>query len=708
MNLKNLFNPKSIAIVGASPEEGKVGNVIAKNILNLGYSGQVYLVNPKHPEVLGKKCYPSLFEVDQAVDLAIIAIPAKFVVQEIEKNADKIKNYAIISAGFSETSEEGVEREGTLKKIAGEKSLNILGPNCLGFIIPNLKLNASFAGGMPQDGNISFVTQSGALAVGIMDIAEKKDIRFSSLISIGNKMQISESEILEYLANDEKTKVIGMYLEGIKDGLEFIKIAGEVSKKKPIVILKAGQTEKAQKAIASHTGALAGSDEIISAVFEKCGIIRAQNLQEFFDFINIASLTEPPKNGSVAVITNAGGPGVLATDAFRGKNLKLAEIGDKVKNNFRKFLPQESSLSNPIDLLGDAKEDRYDKALKIIGKDVTIGSVIAILTPQDQTPVAKIARKIINFKKKSDKNITTIFIGGKRVEKAVKKIKESGIPNFEYPDQAISALDLYCRWDDYQRKNVQNSPETNLYTRNLNNFPEEKAKPVSVGEINGERKNKVSEIVNKALSGERKALYFSEASRVMNLYGMKTANFLEYGENLNFENISFPAVAKVDSDKVLHKTDKKGLVLGIKNKEDLEKAVDELKSNFPGKKIIIQPELPRTTELILGIKRDAIFGPVIAYGLGGIYTEIFKMVDFLIPPSDVSGIKDGLLRGKIRFLFSETRGQKPYNLEEISEVIHELSLFAIENPEVLEVDVNPLLIYNDGKDAQAVDLKIII
>lgn len=685
MSLENLFNPKSIAIVGASEEEGKVGNVIAKNILNLGYLGEIFLVNPKYDRLFERECYKNLNEVEKSVDLAIISIPAKFVEQEIEKNADKIKNYVIISAGFSETGEEGKEREEAIKKIADEKELNILGPNCLGFIIPGLKLNASFAGGMPKEGNIAFVSQSGALAVGIMDIAEKEDIRFSNIISIGNKMDIDESKILEYLADDEKTKVIGMYLEGIKNGAQFMKAASEVSAKKPIVILKAGKTEKSQKAISSHTGALAGSDDITSAVFEKCGIIRAENLGEFFDVLNLVSQTEIPPNENVAIITNAGGPGVLATDAFLERSLRLGEIDEKTKNSFRKFLPAESSLENPIDMLGDAREDRYDKTLKVLKKDKNIGSIISVLTPQDQTPVAKIARKIINFKKKTGKNISTVFIGGKRVEKSVKKLRESDIPNFKYPDQAVTALNSYYKWSRERNETAKN-----------------------VEQIDIERKNKASEIIAKAKSSGRKALYFEEAEKIMKMYGIKPADFWEYREDFNLESVKFPVVIKVDSDKVLHKTDRKGLILDIKNSEELKSAAEEMKNNFGGERIIIQPMLKRQTELILGIKKDAIFGPVIIYGLGGIYTEVLHRVDFLVPPLEIEEIKKRLEKSKIKFLFSETRGQKAYDIDEMAKIILGISQFALENEEVNEFDINPLLVYNNGEKAVAVDIKIII
>jgi len=393
MNLEKLFNPRSIAIVGASQEAGKVGNVIAKNILELGYTGEAYCVNPKYENIFGKKYYKKLSEIKEEIDLAIIAIPARFVVEEIQENAKKIKNYVIISAGFAEISLEGKAREDELRKIAQDNNLNILGPNCLGFIIPQLKLNASFAGGMPEAGSVAFVTQSGALAVALADLAKKEKIGFSGIFSIGNKMNISETAMLEYLEKDENTKVIGMYLEGIKNGVDFIKTAGRVSQKKPIVILKAGKTERAQKAISSHTGALAGSDEIINAVFEKSGIIRAQDMKEFLGLLEIISLTNIPRNKEIAIITNAGGLGVLVTDAFKDKKIKLAEISEKTKNNLKKFLPEESSVSNPIDVLGDADEKRYAKTLDMLRKE-DISTIICLLTPQDQTPVKKIARKI--------------------------------------------------------------------------------------------------------------------------------------------------------------------------------------------------------------------------------------------------------------------------------------------------------------------------
>jgi acetate---CoA ligase (ADP-forming) len=463
--------------------------------------------------------------------------------------------------------------------------------------------------------------------------------------------------------------------------------ATRVSQAKPVVILKAGKTEKSQKVISSHTGALAGSDEIISAVFEKTGIIRAENLEEFFDLISLVSFSDVPKNNQIAVITNAGGPGVLATDAFRGKNIKLLEISEKTKTRLREYLPAEGSLENPVDLLGDAKEDRYKKALEIISKETNPGGIIVILTPQDQTPIEKITSKIISFKKKTDSNIVTSFVGGEKIKKSLKKLRENGILNFSFPERAVSSLDKYYSW------------KTETMAENL------------VMEVNEERKEKVAEIIDGARHDGRTALFFSESRQIMEMYGIKVASNLDIlPDDLEFGKMEFryPVVIKVDSDKVLHKTDKKGLMLGIKNPEELRRAFGEMRHNFPGERLIVQPMLPRQTEMIVGIKYDEIFGPVVVCGLGGIYTEVFRLADFFVLPLGLEEIKTRLLGGRTGFLFRETRGQKLYDCLELANIILAIAQFASETGGVKGFDINPLLIYNNGEKALAVDIKIII
>lgn len=686
MDLEKLFNPKSIAIVGATDEKGKVGNSVCENILNLGYAGNVFLVNPKHEELLDKKCYHELSEIEEEIDLAIIVIPAKFVTEVIRKSSDKVKNFVIISAGFSETGTEGSEREKELLKIAEENNLNILGPNCLGFIVPGLKLNASFAGGIPKSGNISFISQSGALISAILDISKSENFGFSNVISIGNKMQIGESDLFEYLAQDPETKVIGMYLEGIKDGKKFQELAGKLSRSKPLVILKAGKTEKAKRAISSHTGALAGSENIIQALFKKSGVISAENFDEFLSLVKLISLTDAPEDEKVVAITNAGGAGVLTTDAFSKKEMGLSEVPEEIKNELREFLPKESSVENPIDLLGDAQEDRYEKTFEAAEK-MKANSIICVLTPQENTPVEKIADKIIEFRNRTSKKIISVFLGGEKIKESLEKLSEAGISNFSSPEKAVNTLDKYYLWN-LLRKNPEENYEINKRGTS-------------------ERKGMVSRIFEKARQENRKVLFFSEAKEIMDVYSIKTVNFQEINPKSNLE-IDFPLVIKVDSEKVLHKTDKEGVIVNIRNEKDLRLAYEKISSNFPREKIILQPMEKIKTELIMGIKKDETVGPVVVFGLGGIYTEIFKMVDFIITPASLEEIKKIILKSPIKFLFQENRGQSPYNADEISQILFNLSLLAAENQEIKELDINPLLIYNDRSPALAVDVKIII
>ncbi len=685
-HIDTLFNPESIAIIGASAEEGKVGNVIAKNLLNPGYQGEVFLVNPKYPELLGKKCYKNLQEIHKKIDLVIISVPSKLVNAIVEEGSDTAKNFVIISSGFSETGQEGREKERELLRTAEKKNLRILGPNCLGFIHPSACLNASFAGGMPPLGNVALISQSGALAVAMMDSAKKEGMGFSRVVSIGNKMQLDEVEMLRYFGQDKKTKVIAMYLEGIQRGKEFMEAARSVDK--PIILLKAGKTEKSRKAIASHTGSLAGSDEIISEVCKKTGIVRADTLEDFFNCITLVSQSRVPANNNVAIITNAGGPGVLTTDSFLGKSAQLVEFSDTLKAQLKEFLPEEASVENPVDLLGDAKEDRYAMSLDAMVNNSEAGSVVCILTPQDQTPVEKIAEIIAVCKKNTDKIIAASFIGGERVENARGALAASGVPHFNFPHQAVDAIEKYYTWNITQSEKVNNSEKY---------ISEEK------------RKESARQITQKAVSEHRNALLFSEAKEIMRMYDIPVIGHysLDVKEKIPAK-IKFPVVVKVDSATVLHKTDKQGVILNVKNNAALREAVEKIRGNFPGEHVVIQPMMEKNIELIAGIKRDEVFGPVILYGLGGIYAELFRKVEYIIPFEPLESIEKKIKNGQFGFLFHGARSQKPYRSRNIAKILYGLQAVALELEEITELDINPLLIYNDEQDDVAVDVKIII
>lgn len=688
-NLEKLFDPQNIAIVGASDREGSVGNAITKNLLNLGYEGEVFLVNPKYAELMGKKCYQGLNEIEKEIDLAIIVIPAAFVNETI-KNSSNVKNFIVISAGFSEIGKDGRIREFDLMQIAEEKNINILGPNCLGLISPKLKLNASFASGLPEEGGVSLISQSGALVVAMLDMAQKKHIKFSQVISVGNKMQLDENELIEYLAEDEKTKIIALYLEGIKDGQKFIELASRVSKIKPIIILKAGRSEKSQQAIASHTGSLAGSDEIMDIAFDKAGIIRAESLEDFFVLITLVSNFKNFTGKECAIITNAGGPGVLATDDFKNKEIKLKDFSMWTREELKKILPLESSIENPIDLLGDADADRYKKTLELLEKE-NVNSVLCIMTAQDQTPTKEIAQVLVDFAKESEKNIIPVFIGGEKIIEAVKVLENNNVPNFEFPKKVIDALDRIVKKNSFIEIDAA----------------EQVAKKETLMEKIFGRKEE--EIIQQALKEKRKALLFGEAGDLVKKYNIPVIDFinLDPGKEVDTIPFDFPVVLKVDSEDVLHKTEKRGLILGIENQDELRENIGEMKNNFPKENLIIQPMVSYQAELILGLKRDSVFGSVIVFGLGGIYTEIFKMVDFLILPLSKAEIKKRIEISKINFLFKETRGKVVGNIDEFVDVIFNFANLVESNKEIKEVDINPLLITKEGK-FKAVDVKIIL
>lgn len=696
MNQKNnfdeLFYPKSIAVIGASETEGKVGNSIAKNVIGNKYKGNVYFVNPKHTEIFHVPCYKTIEEIPvKKIDCAIVVVPAKYVEEVIRNGSDKCKNYVVISAGFGEKGIEGHNREMRLLNLAQEKGLKIMGPNCLGFINSSASLNASFASGMPNsDSSTVFISQSGALAVAAMDKARKESLGFSQVISIGNKMQVDITSLIDYFSDKKEIETIAIYSEGVNNGEQLIFAIQEAIKKgKQIIILKSGVSETAKKTIALHTGSLAGSDDIFSAALKKSGAIRVDSFEELFSFIRfLENLNQENLSLGfrVAIVTNAGGAGVLAVDEIEKQNLlTLSNLSGDIKNVFKKNLPEEASVENPIDILGDADEMRYKNTLeKIIGED-NVDIVFAILTPQDQTPVENIASLIIDINQRNEKLVIPVFIGGDRVESSLKKFDSFKITSFKSYEDAVQVVGKV-----FQKK----------FT---NEFKYHK--------VNSKRREIAFKIFDQIKDEKRNSLYFAEAKKLANLYELPLSKFWDVTEGMKASvNINYPCVAKIDNPKILHKTDRGGIILPITTNLQLLSATKDLLEKFKeeGSRVVVQPLYENKTELILGLKRDDIFGLVIMIGLGGIYTEIFKLVDFMVVPLSRSEIKRNLKNSKISFLFQQTRGQEKYDLDEMVDIIYSLSILAEENPEISMIDINPLLIYNDRRKAIGVDFKVMI
>lgn len=697
-NLNKFFFPKSIAIVGASPKSGKLGNVLVENIKKGGWKGKLYFVNPKYAKS-HRNYFSNLSEIQKPVDLALIAIPALLVGTTVEDGArakPSIKNYAIISSGFKESGTEGKKLEKNLENIAKKYNLNILGPNCLGFASPKEKLNATFTDMKLQTGNIAIVSQSGALAVALLDWAESNKIGFSEIISIGNKTVLDESEIVNYLSGDKNTKAIALYLEDIKNSSQFMRAIAKITSQKPVVILKAGKTAAGQKAISSHTGSLAQNSEIVEAVFEKLNVIPANNIEEFQNIIYYLNSNPVPAKDETIILINAGGPGVMASDFIgKSKSIKLLDFPEKFKNEIKKYLPTSASVNNPIDVIGDATPERYAKTLEHIAKYFPKNPVLVILTPQNQTDPEKVAQILVNLKSPARiatqsvaggkiPNLFACFMGGEKIVHAKEILAKNNIPNFENPERALAVIERLAKYQ--QRKNI------------VAKF------------VPSAHDQKTSPLIAKALAEKRKILFWREAEKLFARYGTKLSKSISFAQISELKNkkISFPCVLKADDPTIAHRLEKNAVILNIQNEKELRKVYEKMKKATDAKYFLIQSMADPGLELIIGMKNDLTFGPVILCGWGGSFTEIFKDKVILIPPFSKEEIKRKLSELAIFPILKGFRGKSGYNLEGISKIITATAQIAAENPQIREIDINPLVVYNNGKEGEILDAKIFL
>lgn len=686
-NLKKFFSPKSIAIVGASPKSGKLGNVLIENIQKEGWKGKLYFVNPKYARSR-KDYFSSLSEIGKTVDLVLIAIPAPFVGATIENGAKAkpaIKNFAVISSGFKEAGLEGRELEENIENIAKKCGLNVLGPNCLGFANPKEKLNATFTDMKLQVGNIAIVSQSGALAVALLDWAENKKIGFSEIISIGNKTVLDESAILNHLTSNKDTKAIALYLEDIKNGPEFMQSLAKITPRKPVVILKAGKTSAGQKAISSHTGSLAQDEEIVKAVFEKLNVISANNIEEFQDIIYYLNFNHILEKKDILILTNAGGPGVMASDFVgKSKDIRLLEFSDNFKNKIKKYLPASASVYNPIDIIGDAPPERYAKTIEQIAKYFPKNPVLVVLTPQNQTDPEKVAQILAKAKKRIP-NLSACFMGGEKIEKAKKLLEKNNIAVFENPERALLVIEKLAK------------------------YSHAKTSSLARGKVS-RRNGGAGVIIQKALAEKRKMLFWKETEKLFEKHKVKLAKSVSI-ENINDlkkEKISFPCALKTDDPRIAHRLEKNAVALNIQSKNELKGAFEKMKKETGAKNFLLQSMADPGLEMIIGMKRDPTFGPVVLCGWGGSLTEIFKDKIILMPSFDQKEVKRKLSELAIFPILKGFRNKKGYDLNEISKIAAAFSQIALENPEVREIDINPLVVYNNGKPGRILDAKIFL
>jgi acetyltransferase len=713
-DISYFFNPKSIAIIGASDTEGKVGNTVLKNIINSGYKGELYPINPGHKTILDLKAYQSVLDVPDEIEIAIFVIPSKYVV-EVAKECGKkgIKGLIIISAGFKEIGGEGAEREEQLKQVAKDYNMRVLGPNCLGFI--GTYYNGSFAVDTPKKGNIAMISQSGAMLTGMMDYSMEQSYGFYCNISLGNKADLGAVDFIEYLADDENAKVVLCYLESIKDGDRFLEVVPRVAQKKPIIILKSGKSEAGARAASSHTGALAGSDKAYDLAFSKCGVIRAKTIEDLFDFGEIFLYQPIPKENSFAIITNAGGPGIVATDAFSSENLKLAEFSEKILHVLRENLPQEAAIFNPVDIVGDATPERYVFTLKTLfginnknnnedteSNQISTHGCLIILTPQAQTKPKKVAELIhqITSKHLKDKTVMCAFIGEKSIAEARKYLKDNHIPCYQFPDRGAHSLKTMIE----RRKYLEETPLSEL------EIPE--------FEVNKKRVKEIIEVVRK---DERTVLLGTETAEMFECYGIQSPKSkLAHTprEAMQIQPKIGNTIMKIVSPQITHKSDIGGIVKNINKPEDAFEAyieiVNKAKKFGPQNAKIYGVEIQemidfskkeKVNELILGMSRDPQFGPMVMVGSGGIYANFLEDVAFALSYKFTEDDAIAMLqKTKVYRLLQGVRGEQPSDIDAVIEVLQRLAQLVNDFPQIVEVDINPLLSFIEGYSA--VDIKV--
>ncbi len=688
--LHNLFNPENIAVVGASAQPGKIGYSVLENLIQAGYKGQIYPVNPKTEYILGLRVTKNIKDLPQGLDLAVITIPRDGVLSSLQALAQrKLKSVIIISAGFKETGTQGFYLEQEIMALAQQHDIALLGPNCLGMINTHFQVNATFASGAPPVGNIAFFSQSGALCQAILDWSQGENIGFSKFISLGNKAVLNEAHMLDYLGQDPETDVILGYIENVSNGLEFMRQARVVTSSKPLLMIKSGTSAAGAKAASSHTGAIAGADQAYEAAFEQSGIIRVRDVQTLFSMAQAFSSQPLPQGPNLAILTNSGGPGIMAADACENSNLNIAKLNAATIEAMQAFLPAYASLHNPVDIIGDATAKRYQDTLQILAQDPNVDAVLVLLTPTANIvqEIEEAAQGIITVARKFSKPIFACFMGKKAVVPGQKMLQQNQIPCYNFPEPAIQSLQSMFRYRQWQQKKLL--PEEKIIVDNAK----------AAGELQRIKTSKTSRPLEIVEFQSQKLL------RAFALPVPRTELAATSSEALDkASNIGYPLVLKIASEDISHKSDVGGVVVGINNAEELQKAFTDLTCRAmklqPEAYIrgcLLQEMAPKgAREIIVGFKRDNQFGPLLMFGLGGIYVEVLKDIAFKLAPLTREDAQAMIRSIRSYMLLKGIRGETAVDIRAIEDIILKMSMLAMEFPEILEAEFNPVLVHPKG------------
>lgn len=694
-SLSPFFSPQGVAIIGASSKPNKLSFGILKNLTSYGYQGEIYPVNPGSSEILGKKCYSDILQVPDPVDLAVIVLPAALVLDAIKDCGKRgIKAITLISGGFKEFGPEGEELEKQVVAFVHQSGMRMVGPNCVGTMSLHTGLNTTFISGVPETGSIGFLSQSGAVLGGIVDLVKDKGIGFAHFSSLGNEADVTETDMIEYLADDPYTKVIAAYVEQIRDGQKFIKIAKKVSENKPIVLLKAGKTSAGARAVSSHTGSLAGLHSAYQAAFFQSGVIEVQTVSDLFDVSQAFALQHIPKGNRVVILTNSGGPAALASDSLGVNGLQMANLSQESIKNLREFLNPSAQVTNPIDMLGGAEPGEYEKAMKVVAADPNVDIIVAILVPQSLVNPLEVAKSIYEIAATTEKTVISCFMGDKLVHEPRLALHAYHVPMVVYPESIGSVLGAMYRYANW--KNNQETFE--FVSENI-------------------QLNKTKTVLD--LHKDQKSLGESLTRPILQSYGIPIVRGDLAKTNLEAAQIAsaigFPVVMKIVSKDILHKSDVGGIRLNLTDQGQVVNGFNammvDVKSHLPDAEIegvLIEATAQKGIEVIIGMRRDVGFGPILMFGMGGIYVELFKDVSFRIAPISRKDALDMIAATKAGTLLKGFRGSKEADIEAVVDVLMRLSQLVCDFPEIEEIEINPLLVMPKGEGALALDSRIIL
>jgi acetyltransferase len=699
--LQSFFTPATVAVVGATDREGSVGRTVLANLLSGSFHGPVYAINPGRKAVLGIPCYPKITEVPETVDLAVIVTPAPTVPDVIrECVAASVASAIVISAGFKEKGPDGAQLEQRIQAELRGNRMRVVGPNCLGMMNPRLGLNATFARDIARPGKVAFLSQSGALLTAILDWSSREQVGFSAIVSTGSMLDVGWGDLISFFGEDAQTQSIVLYMESVGDARSFLSAARSVALNKPIIVIKAGRSEAASKAAASHTGALTGSDEVFDAALRRCGVLRVQSISELFSMAEVLGKQPRPRGPRLTILTNAGGPAVLATDALLADGGVLAALSQESAQALGEFLPSHWSHGNPIDILGDADPDRYARALDIAARDANSDGLLVILAPQGMTDPANVAERLKAHATVAGKPVLASWMGGTSAAEGEAILNGAGIPTFAYPDAAARAFNYMWRY----AYNLRGLYETPVMT----DQPEQRQSA----------RGKVHEILGRVRSSSRTLLTELESKEVLSLYQIPVVQTRVARSDSDAmdaaREIGFPVVLKVHSEKVTHKTDVGGVALNLENEEAVRRAFRSIQASVSERAgeaaflgVTVQPMVRlEGYELILGSSVDAQFGPVLLFGSGGQLVEVYRDRALALPPLNSTLAQRFMEQTKIFAALKGVRGRKAVNLGVLEQVLVRFSELIVEHPEIKEADINPLLASGNG--LVALDARIIL